>query len=300
MANNILAIKEYVNGAKDDFNGALVDTSLTFEREAGFAIQMLTASDYAMKIALNDRQSVISSVTNIAAIGISLNPAKRQAYLIPRKGKICLDLSYMGLIDLAMQSGSVTLVKAELAYENDAFTLNGIDKEPTHKYSPFSKNRGEIVGVYCTAKTIHGDWVTDCMTKDEVDAIMNRSEAVKSGKSSPWITDYGEMAKKTVVKRAYKYWNKTPQMDKAIHFLNTDGGEGIDFQKEQQPNKADYIDPTPIFDGLYKTKSVEEARRYWAENNGKLANQPTDHDVFKAKCIEYGNSMKPKKNQEAA
>ncbi|MNR21869.1 recombination and repair protein RecT [compost metagenome] len=56
---------------------------------------------------------------------------------------------------------------------------------------------------------------------------MNRSQSVKSGKSSPWKTDYGEMAKKTVVKRAYKYWPKNDRLSEAIHHLNTDGGEGL-------------------------------------------------------------------------
>ncbi|MCY1536136.1 RecT family protein [compost metagenome] len=65
------------------------------------------------------------------------------------------------------------------------------------------------------------------MSRDDIDGIMNRSQSVKSGKSSPWKTDYGEMAKKTVVKRAYKYWPKTDRLDRAIHHLNTESGEGL-------------------------------------------------------------------------
>lgn len=277
--NAIQTISDYVYGAEATFQNVLVDRSINFEREAGFAIQILTSGDYIAKLASGDRQSVVNAVTNIAAIGISLNPAKKQAYLVPRKGKICLDISYMGLIDLAVQAGSVLWAQADLVYASDAFTLNGFDKPPTHSYNPFSKERGDMVGAYVVVKTPSGDYLTDCMSREEIDAIKNRSESVKAGKSSPWDTDYGEMAKKTVVKRAYKYWPKTDRLDAAIHHLNTDGGEGL-----AAVAKPVAIDPQPIIDGARQTKTVEALNAYWAEQNGKLANDLPAHDALKEAC----------------
>ena len=276
----IQTISNYVYGAEAGFNNVLVDRSLNFEREAGFAIQILTANDYVSRLAANDRQSVVNAVTNIAAIGISLNPAKKQAYLVPRKGKICLDISYMGLIDLAIQSGSIMWAQADLVYAVDAFTLNGLDKPPTHSFNPFSKDRGEMVGAYVVVKTHSADYLTTCMSREEIDAIKNRSESVKAGKQSPWDTDYGEMAKKTVVKRAYKYWPKSDRLDEAIHHLNTDGGEGL----ATAPARPVNLDPQPLIDGARATKTVEELNAYWAEHNGKLANDLTAHDALKAAC----------------
>lgn len=225
--SNIAVITNDIYGARDSFASVLTDKSLNFEREAEFAIQTIQGNDYSMGIAVKNRQSVVNAVTNIAAIGISLNPAKKQAYLVPRDGKICLDISYIGLMDLAMATGSILWAQAELVYAHDSFALNGFDKPPTHSYNPFAKERGDIVGVYVVVKTADGDYLTTCMSRDDIDGIMNRSQSVKSGKSSPWKTDYGEMAKKTVVKRAYKYWPKTDRLDKAIHHLNTDSGEGL-------------------------------------------------------------------------
>ena len=225
--SNALMIAEDIYGARDSFASVLTDKNLSFEREAEFAIQTIQGNDLSTKIALSNRQSVVNAVTNIAAIGISLNPAKRQAYLVPRDGRICLDISYMGLMDLAMATGSIRWAQAELVYANDTFNLNGFDNPPAHQYNPFSKDRGDVVGVYVVVKTADGDYLTTCMSRDDIDGIMNRSQSVKSGKSSPWKTDYGEMAKKTVVKRAYKYWPKTDRLDRAIHHLNTDGGEGL-------------------------------------------------------------------------
>ncbi|WP_445394244.1 recombinase RecT [Stenotrophomonas maltophilia] len=240
--NQIVTIEDSVYGTKDSFASVLTDRSINFEREAEFALQTLYSNDYAMKIAMQNRSSVIAAVVNIAAIGISLNPAKKQAYLVPRDGKICLDISYMGLMDLAIDSGSIRWGQAELVYENDTFGLNGIDQQPTHIRNPFAKDRGEVVGVYVVVKTADGDYLTDAMSVEEINAIRDRSSAWKARiskqKSCPWLTDWGEMAKKTVVKRAYKYWPKTERLDTAIHHLNTDGGEGLAVIEQQQSRGA--------------------------------------------------------------
>ncbi len=236
--NQIVTIEDSIYGTKDSFASVLTDRSINFDREAEFALQALYNNEFAMKIAKQNRGSLIAAVVNIAAIGISLNPAKRQAYLVPRDGKICLDISYMGLMDLAIDSGSIRWGQAKLVYEADSFALNGLDQAPHHSHDPFAKDRGEVVGVYVVVKTADGDYLTDTMSREEIDGIMNRSQSVKSGKSSPWKTDWGEMAKKTVVKRAYKYWPKTERLDTAIHHLNTDGGEGLVLTDQQAPQSA--------------------------------------------------------------
>ncbi|MDH0335146.1 recombinase RecT [Metapseudomonas otitidis] len=260
--SNIAVIENDIYGARSSFASVLTDPELNFEREAGFAIQTFQSNDFAAKIAMNNRQSVVNAVTNIAAIGISLNPAKRQAYLVPRDGRICLDISYMGLMDLAMSTGSILWAQAELVYAQDQFALNGFDKPPTHTYNPFAKDRGEIVGVYVVVKTAGGDYLTTCMSKDDIDGIMKRSQSFKSGKSSPWTTDYGEMAKKTVVKRAYKYWPKTDRLDKAIHHLNTDSGEGLAQQAQQPAGLAEKWMPQVIAAGsMSALESVFHAGR---------------------------------------
>lgn len=232
--NQIVTIEDSVYGTKDSFASVLTDRSINFDREAEFALQTLYGNDYAMKIAMQNRASVIAAVVNIAAIGISLNPAKKQAYLVPRDGKICLDISYMGLMDLAIDSGSIRWGQAKLVYEKDQFELVGIDQQPIHKHAPFSRDRGEVVGAYVVVKTPEGDYLTECMDREDIDRIMGRSQSVRAGKSSPWKTDWHEMARKTVVKRGYKYWPKTDRLDKAIHHLNTEGGEGLAVIEGQQ------------------------------------------------------------------
>src|SRR5574341_158557 len=233
MSNAIQTVINDVYSVRETFAAVSPEGSATFEREAQFAIQCITASDYTLKIALENRQSVVNAVTNIAAICISLNPAKKQAYLVPRDGKICLDISYMGLLDIAVQSGSIRWGQAEIVRDGEEFELNGMDKAPSHKRNPFAKDKGEIVGVYVVVKTDDGDFLTATMDIEEVYAIRNRSSAWKAWESKqkkcPWVTDEAEMIKKTIIKRAYKTWPKTERdrLGEAIHYLNTDGGEGL-------------------------------------------------------------------------
>jgi recombination protein RecT len=246
MSDNALTlIKQDIAKIKPRFEAVSVDKSIVFEREASFAVQALMANEYAMRIATENRMSVINAVTNVSAIGISLNPARKQAYLVPRDGRICLDISYMGLLDIAIQSGAIRWGQAELVYANDEFLLSGVDEKPEHKRKPFDTGRGAIVGVYVVVKTVDGDYLTTTMSLDEVFKIRDRSAAwkafIEKKKKCPWVTDEGEMIKKTVIKRAYKTWPKTERLDAAVHYLNTEGGEGLDFEDQSPLDHPPYL-----------------------------------------------------------
>lgn len=255
MNNALQVVVNDIYSVQEQFNRVLVDKGISFEREAGFAVQVIQNNDYAMGIARSNPQSLRDSVTNVAAIGISLNPAKKQAYLVPRDGRICLDISYIGLLDLAVECGAISWAKAAVVYEADTFVLEGYDRPPTHTFKPFARDRGEPVGVYVVVKTPSGDYLTDTMSTDDVNGIRDRSSAwkawVNKKKSCPWVTDWSEMAKKTIVKRAAKYWPRGShgqRIDQAIHHLNTDGDEGLVDIQQQPVEVAVPLYPQDRFD----------------------------------------------------
>lgn len=257
--NSLSVIERDIQGTRETFLALRPDASIQFEAEARFAIQTLSANEYALSVAMRNRQSVINAVTNIAAIGISLNPARKQAYLVPRDGRICLDISYMGLMDLAMQSGAIKWAQCALVYEADEFALDGLDKQPRHKFNPFAKDRGALVGVYATVKTIDGDYLTHTMAIDDVFAIRDKSQAwiafqAKKTRSCIWVDHEGEMVRKTCIKQAYKYWPKGEQsgrLETAIHYMNTEAGEGL---PTSEPRKSYRASGT---DGAMEALSIE-------------------------------------------
>lgn len=287
--NKLQTIQNDINSVEQQFNNLSAFGSgvkNAFARESNYAMQILEANDYALKLAVGARQSVINAVLNIASIGLSLNPAEREAYLVPRNGQICLDISYMGLMRLATDTGSVQWVQADIVYAADEFVINGLDKQPTHKYNAFSKDRGEAVGVYVTAKLANGDYLTGTMTTDDVNAIRDKSQGyiafVSKGRSSMWVDHWGEMAKKTIVKRECKYWPKSERLNTAINVLNTEGGEGLD-------NSAPNIDSiTKWRDAADKASSRDEMRQVWqaAASDFKTLGDVAGWDAVKEYLIE--------------
>ena len=285
----IQLIHSDIYAARPKFEAARADKDMNFEREAGFAIQILESNSFALSIAQRNRQSVVNAITNVAAIGLSLNPATKLAYLVPRKTGIVLEISYIGLVKLATDSGAVRWVKAGLVYEKDQFAIDGYGKPPSHDFDPFSKDRGAVVGVYCVAKTSDGDYLTDAMGIDEVYAIRDRSEAWKNGRKGPWATDEGEMVKKTIIKRAQKLWPHSERMANAIHLLNTEAGEGIvDEPVRQKPEPESQFDIVAALELVEQAQTRDELDSIFAEH-GALASKAKDAGgwrALKAACKE--------------
>jgi recombinational DNA repair protein RecT len=74
-------------------------------------------------------------------------------------------------------------------------------------------DRGELRFVYAVAKLKDGGTQFDVMSKVEIDKIRARS---KAGNFGPWKTDYDEMAKKTVIRRLFKYLPVSVEMQRAV------------------------------------------------------------------------------------
>lgn len=222
-------IVEFVNNQEQFFTPVVADESINWGKESQFAIQAFQKNDYLAKIATSNPISAQNAIINVAAIGITLNPASKLAYLVPRDGGVCLDISYMGLLHIAQQAGSILWGQCKLVHANDTYESNGLDKAPTHKYQAFGE-RGSIVGGYCTVKTPDGDYLTEEMSLADIKKVAATSKA----KKGPWQTFWEEMARKTIVKRASKYWPKVDRLDRAIHNLNTDVGEGVQDESQSE------------------------------------------------------------------
>lgn len=225
--------------------------SMQWQAELGFVQQLLKASDYLMKMADQNPESLAHAVANVAAIGLTLNPAEGLAYLVPRKGRICLDPSYRGLVKLATDTGHIEWVQAKCVFENDHYENTGVDTKPVHTFNAFA-DRGEFVGCYCTARTRGGAYLTEEMTAAEITMIRDKSsEAHKGGKGSPWDDWLGEMAKKTVVRRASKLWprsldpDRDTRMYKAIDISNEN--EGLELVKSNPVGSGQYSDETKSY-----------------------------------------------------
>lgn len=157
-----------------------------------------------------DQVSFFNALLSLSQLGIE--PDGRRAHLIPfrnnKRGvtECTLIIDYKGLVELAMRSGTVANIHADVVCENDTFTYDcGEIKE--HKIN-FRKPRGKVYAAYAFCKFKDGTVKAEVMSVEEIEAIKGRS---KAGGFGPWVTDWNEMAKKTVFRRLSKWLPLSPE-----------------------------------------------------------------------------------------
>lgn len=271
------SIVEFVKQQEPLFTNALSADVVKWEKESQFAIQYFQKNDFLAKTALSNPTSAQNAIINVAAIGISLNPASKLAYLVPRDGMVCLDISYMGLLHIAMESGVILWGQAKLVHANDTYESNGLDKAPTHKYNAFGE-RGDVVGVYCTVKTPGGDYLTEEMSLSDIEAVRKTSKAAYHDKG-PWVNHWNEMARKTVVKRSAKYWPKASRLDNAIHVLNEEEGVWIEPTMPHTPEEQVQSDENA------KEQALIEKLNSLCDAMGEAKDEMTLKAIFKEAFI---------------
>lgn len=134
-------------------------------------------------------------------------------YLIPRGGKMSLMLGYRGMIELSYRSGKISNIESYTVYKNDDFKLKmgtnaSIEHERTMDVDP-----GPAIAFYAIVTMKDGTKQFNCMSKGEVEAVRKRSSSPNSG---PWVTDYEQMAQKTVIRRLLKLAPTSVSLNAAI------------------------------------------------------------------------------------
>ncbi len=158
--------------------------------------------------------SLMAAVMQAAQLG--LEPGLLgHCYIIPYKDQAQFQIGYKGMIDLARRSGHIQSISAHEVYENDYLKLKyGLEEILEHIPYHLREDKqfdepGEIKGFYMVAKFKDDGHQIHYMSKKEIDEHRDRSQNVQNAKrykyKTPWDTDYIEMAKKTVVRSAWKW-----------------------------------------------------------------------------------------------
>lgn len=216
---------------------------LTADRLARVALTQLRK---VPKLGGCDQGSFLSALMTCAELGIE--PNGRHAHLIPY-GKECqLIVDYKGLVELAMRSGKISRIHADVVCANDSISIkNGII---THEINPL-KERGEMVGAYAMCAFTDGSEKHEYMSKAEVDGIRARSRA---GKAGPWVSDYNEMAKKTVFRRMSKWLPLSPEIMDSIE------KDGDRMATDIRATEPIYMEAPAVAEPEHETtEAVEEA-----------------------------------------
>lgn len=176
-------------------------------------------------------QSFMGAIMQCAQLGLEPGSALGHAYLLPfGSGKAAdglpncqLIIGYRGFIDLARRSGQIISLTARAVYANDTFSYSyGLDE--TLEHVPASGERGDFTHVYAVAKLKGGGIQFEVMSKSDVLKVKASS---KAGSNGPWVSHFDEMAKKSAIRRLFKYLPVSIEVTQSV-ILDEKADAGID------------------------------------------------------------------------
>ena len=202
---------------------------------------MLTTINKNPKLAQCNQESLFACLLSCSQYG--LEPDGRVAHLIPfwnsKKNSFdCqLIIDYKGIAELVMRSGLVSFIHADKICENDVFVYNKGQIEK-HEIN-WKEDRGAPYAYYAVVRFKDGGEKSDVMTMAEVEKVRKRSKSANDG---PWVTDFDEMAKKSVFRRLSKW---TPWSAEVKNAVDTDLDEIVD-ELEERFRTAKVVAPANV------------------------------------------------------
>jgi len=195
-ANPVAVIRQNLEVMAPQFKAAL-PAHVTVEK---FSRVAMTAIQNNPQLQNADRASLFGAVVKLAQDG--LLPDGREAALVMFGNKAQAMPMIAGVLKKIRQSGEVSKVSAQVVHENDHFVVNyGFDEDVQHSPPPLDRPRGNAIGAYATAILKDGSRMLEVMSLEEIEKVRNVSRAAKNG---PWVQWWGEMARKTVMRRLSK------------------------------------------------------------------------------------------------
>ncbi|BAE74450.1 recombination and repair protein RecT [Sodalis glossinidius str. 'morsitans'] len=178
------------------------------------------------KLASSDQRSFLGAIMQCAQLGLEPGSAIGHAYLIPfdKREKVNgrwttvstetqLIIGYRGMIDLSRRSGQILSISARTVHENDKFIYAyGLEEKLEHIPCE-NGDRGAMTHVYAIARLKDGGVQFEVMSRNDIEKVRAIS---KAGDKGPWVDYFDEMAKKTVIRRLFKYLPVSTELQKAV------------------------------------------------------------------------------------
>ena len=174
----------------------------------------LTAINKTPKLLECSRESLLMSIMQASELGLEPGGALGEGYLVPYGNQCQFIPGYRGLISLARRSGQIVSIEAHVVHDKDAFEC-GLGLDPFLRHTPAwdEEDPGNMRFVYAVAKLKDGGVQFEVMSKAQIEKIRKAS---KAGTKGPWVDHFDEMARKTVVRRLFKYLPVSVELASAL------------------------------------------------------------------------------------
>jgi recombination protein RecT len=196
----------------------------------------LTAINKTPKLLECSRESLLMSIMQAAELGLEPGGALGEGYLVPYGNQCQFIPGYRGLISLARRSGQIISIEAHVVATKDTFEC-GLGLDPFLKHTPAweEADPGPLRFVYAVAKLKDGGVQFEVMSRAQIEAIRAKS---KAGRSGPWVDHFDEMARKTVIRRLFKYLPVSVELASALEIQGSaEAGDfaGLTIEAEAVP-----------------------------------------------------------------
>lgn len=198
---------------------------MTAERLARIALTEVRKNP---KLGSADQTSFLGAIMQCAQLGLEPGGALGHCYLLPFDNKrkqiteVQFIVGYRGMIDLARRSGQIVSLSARSVHDGDHFEYEyGLEETIVHRPSDKPKSNDSLLYVYAVAKLKDGGVQFEVMSRSEIERVRNESNGYKTAvrferTDSPWMTHFEEMAKKTVIRRLFKYLPVSIELSTAV------------------------------------------------------------------------------------
>jgi len=249
-------LKDLVTRAK----GSLADMlpkHLTVDRVMKMA---LVAASRQPKLFECTKESFLQAIMKSSELGLDFTGTLGSGYLVPYfnsrlKAYECqFILGYKGMIELAMRSGKVKKINSQVVFINDKFKyVEGLN--PILEHEPqIDGDRGAFRCVYAVVHIEGTEPQIEVMTKDQIEGIKARSKA----SSGPWVTDYNQMARKTVIRRVFNYIPSSVELQRGTE-IDQEFDDNINLNPEPLPDDKEDTDTRTKTERL--ADELDEAER---------------------------------------
>jgi recombination protein RecT len=189
-------------------------------------------------------ESILDSVRVAATLRLEPTGILGEGYIVKYKDTAQFEAGYRGLMKLARRSGQVDSLDSQVVYTSDRFEID-LGTEPRILHQPcMESQRGNFRGAYAFARLTNGELVIEWMPTPDIEAVRKVSRN-SSGEHSPWVNHYGEMARKTVIKRLMK---RLP--------LGTDGELALTHEAELDAQDQPARTPSPQVTDIRKRLGI--------------------------------------------
>jgi phage RecT family recombinase len=225
------------SGAASKFNAARITDNLKWQTEKMYVMQLIGRSDYLAQAIIETPISLLAALQDAASMGLSISPQLGHVYLIPQRPKqgapleVYAKVSYKGMEQSVLSSGTVLSITTELVYANDEFESGADMNGPYFTFKRARADRGDLEGGFCLARYANGEKHLEWMTVADIMGCKAAATKAQRGETPPvWVGAFAtEQYKKCIVRRAAKHWPSSPVIERLIQ--NFDVGNPMDFDK---------------------------------------------------------------------